>query len=173
MGISWCGQIEQCEFLMHLTIANWDSHRWMREANYTYEDGIQDLQEIQRHFTEWQLQWSPTFLRTNRIEATDVIGTIKKDGTWRTVLNFDDKQMKEELYTAKGRFEAEFAVGPFTPRRRLHFSLDKWWGTYPVWMEAEIQTPFHERHPEKARTYRVANRNRVWGVDLSKVPRAS
>ena len=121
---AWRCQIGECNFLMHATITRWDPEAWKQQAQYSYQQGITDMRAIEKHFSRWMVTASPSLLSIDQVVATDVVGTIKKDGSWRAVINFADKDLKKKLYDIKGNFENEFAITHYACSRKLNFSVD-------------------------------------------------
>ena len=138
ISVVWYCQLGTCYFQMHVSIAKWDVTPWKRESLFSYTRGITDMNIIYVLFEKWAKYWSPQLLDVCRFQATDVIGTRKRDGTWRVIMDPKDRVVRTLLNKVKGYLNAELNIGPYNRVGRMHFSLDHWWGEYPLWLKTDL-----------------------------------
>ena len=134
IGVKWFGWIEECGFVMHLSLAKWNVRDWRCRAAFSYAEGIPDMAPIYAVFERWKLEWCVPFLLICQIESSEVIGAKTYQGGWRTIIKPGSQPMRNTLYDAKCTLEDRLALAGFNRVTALHFSLDTWWNYYPVWV---------------------------------------
>ena len=139
ISIIWYCQRDTCCFQLHVSIAKWDVRTWRRESVLSYAtQGIPDMNIVYDLFEKWAKYWSPQLLDTCRFEATDVIGVKKYDGTWRVIMDPTNPVVVTLFQKVKAHLNAALNIGPYNRVRRMHFSLDHWWGEYPLWLKTDL-----------------------------------
>ena len=136
IGVKWFGWIEECGFVMHLSLAKWNVRDWRCRAAFSYAEGIPDMAPIYAVFERWKLEWCVPFLQICQIESSEVIGAKTYQDGWRTIIKPGSQPMRKKLYDAKCTLEDTLALGRFNRVTALHFSLGIWWAYYPAWVKA-------------------------------------
>ena len=138
ISVVWYCKLGTCCFEMHVSIAKWDVTPWKRESLFSYTRGISDMSIIYTLFEEWAIYWSPELLEVCRFQTTEVIGAKKRDGTWRVIMHPKDRLVVTLFNNVEAHLNASLNIGPYNRVGRMHFSLDHWWGEYPLGLKTDL-----------------------------------
>ena len=134
VGVYWTCRIEDLQFVMHLTLANWDPPRWLTNATFGY-DNAGAVAALMSNLERWMIATSPELMSIGEMQMRVIIGKPKKSGRgWRVIMKMRNNALATRLRVLRNQLEDVLAVSFFNMSGELHFSLDRWWGIMPPTM---------------------------------------
>ena len=135
-GVYWtCAIGDDLTFQMHLALAKWDVHDWLTRATFGFEDMV-DWEKLMRDLEAWMIATSPELMSIDQMQMRMIIGTPTRSGRWRVIMKMQKNALAKRLRLLRAQLEDVLSLSFFNMSGELHFSLDRWWGIMPPYMNA-------------------------------------